>query len=142
MKIFYWFATISIFVSGCSLLPQDQEALYRLDQFTGGWISVSGALVGQEFTATVQDSELLFSSVADSACLPAGSVVFAGTVVADRIVGKASFCIGSAQLSSRKMVVTIKDKSTLSATIEAAAGVNFPNVVLERQIRISQRSTK
>ena len=98
---------------------------------------INGPLKGTQYEATLAGDEIVVFSTTDSGCMRAGTVVFAGYVIANKIIGQASFCVGSAPVSTGRMVVAIQDTSTLSATIDGYSSLNFPPVTLERLIRLS-----
>jgi len=128
-----------LIISACSITTKKpKEPLYRAQQFTGQWVVINGPLKGAEYEATLDGDEIVVVGTADSECVAAGTVVFVGYVIADKIIGQANFCVGSAPVSSGKMVVMIQDISTLSATIEGYGTLNFPSIILERLIRLSR----
>ena len=137
MKNRYKFALIGVILSGCAMPSSEREPRYRAESFEGMWVVTSDTFLGREYDVSQTAGELVFRSVADTACQAADSVVFSGSIVADQMIGTARFCVGSAPLSNSRMVVSILDTSALKATIDNDSGVNFPGFQLERQIRVS-----
>ncbi len=138
MRRIYLTTLASLLMTACALPTRQSATEYRAEQFVGRWTVADGTHKGREYEAQTDGEGLVMRAVADTACLPAGSIVFNGNLIKDQMIGLARFCIGSAQMSTGKMVVSIEDTSTLSAMIEGYADIHFPGVDLERVIRLTQ----
>ena len=137
MRKIYVTTLASLVLSACTLPSREPATAYRAEQFVGRWTVADGTHKGREYEAKTDGEELVMHAVADTACLPAGSIVFNGNLIDNRMIGLARFCIGSARMSTGRMVVSIEDTSTLSAMIEGYADIHFPGVDLERVIRLT-----
>lgn len=108
----------------CATVPSS-----GIGALAGQWVMANGPAAGRVYRATVEQDQLVVSTLEKTPCLRANEKAFFGKQIGNQLQGKAYVCLSGGNQTVRDLVMSVQDEDTLIARV---ANSDMPDIRFER----------